>query len=177
MYEDGDGDVHVVGLLVNGTGATIHFAEVTVNFQDSSGATIATEEGVALVLSIAAGADAPFDVRLADPPAGITGYQARPGSFQTIGFLSPVRIDEAVTSFNSTHVAGTLANNSGSAYMDEVVWAAVFDASGNVLRVGGADASPDDLAPGGTATFDVPFADPAPGAASARAWADGAGGF
>jgi hypothetical protein len=177
MYEDADGDLHVVGLLQNGTGATIHFAEVTANFHNSGGTTVASDDGVALVLSIAAGADAPFEVILTDPPPGITGYTVIAGEYQSIPFLSALNISETVTAFDTTHVAGTITNNSGSEYIDVIVWAAVFDSSGNMLRVDVAEASPSEIGPGDSATFDVFFGDPAPSAASARAWADGIGGF
>jgi hypothetical protein len=72
------------------------------------------------------------------------------------------------------NVSGTVANQSTTGYRNVVVWAAVFDGNARVLRVGVANAVPDDLDPGETAAFQVIFDDPAPAtAAIARAWAEG----
>jgi hypothetical protein len=175
MYTAGDGDQVVVGLVVNGSAETIHVVEVAAVFRNAGGGTVAQESNVAPVVSIAPGQDSPFEIRLNQPPAGITSYEVFIAGTEEIPFLSAINITETVTSFSTSGVSGTLSNSSGLTYSGVTAWVAVFDAQGNVLRVAGDDAMPSEIPSGGNASFSVTFSDPAPSAASARAWTDGQG--
>ena len=172
MYTDSDGDIHIVGLVINDSNANAQIVEVVGEFLDASDDVVATETGLALVLTIAPGADSPFEVVLDNPPAGIAAFRASIGATQSIPFLQPIEISETITDFDGSHVAGTVRNDSGDPYFGVVVWSAVFDASGTVLRVAPGDSSPEDLGPGATGSFDATFDEPASGASSARAWAE-----
>ena len=171
MYTDGDGAVHVVGLVLNNSATTHQIVEVEAVFLNGTGNEIAEGTGIAFVLTIVPGTDSPFEVVLENPPAGIVGFETGIGDTQSIPFLFPFQMTETVTDFSGSHVSGTVRNDSAGMYSEVVVTVAVFDGSGNVLRIAHDGTSPEDLAAGATGSFDVSLGSVVPGVATARAWA------
>lgn len=159
------GTIHVVGLVINGLGADIGFVKVTANFYGSSGQLLATNYTFTEVSVVPAGGSSPYHILLLDPPPGIatisvsvTDYDTTPYRPAVTGLqVSVTNIYRSLT--GSVHVVGTVKNQSLRTYDYVQPIAAFLDASGNVIRTDYTFSSPDALAPGQQATFDILFLD------------------
>ncbi|MBI2766900.1 MAG: trypsin-like serine protease [Chloroflexi bacterium] len=160
-YTDILGAIWVHGEVVNGLGAPIEYVIVTARFYSASNTLLTTETGYVDLRTMSTGSYAPFTVLLVSPPAGISRVTVAVTDFTTPPYDPPVTgFSVTVTntytdSIGYAHVVGTVTNNGplSRASVEPIV--ALYDAQGIVLRVRTGYASPSNLAPGQSGTFDV----------------------
>lgn len=174
------GTIHVVGLVINGLGVDIGFVEVTANFYGSSGQLLATDYTFTEVSVVPAGGSSPYHILLFNPPPGIASISVAVTDYDTTPYRPAVAGLQLTvsniyrSSIGTVHVQGTVKNQSGRTYDYVRPIGAFLDPSGNVIRTDFTFSSPDNLAPGQQATFDMLFLDAPAGMehANLMVWVD-----
>jgi hypothetical protein len=163
---------------VKNTGAAaVKTVQVTARFFDGSQKLIGVASGLALVGTIPAGGDSPFDILYVSPPPGLATFTLAVTAWTTPAPGGPPSTLSATISSTSVSVSGTLhaigavENESSETWAAIRVVVAIYDDDGRVLRAGSAGTSPTDLVAGQSGSFDVLIAN-APEFETSRAWVD-----
>ena len=135
-HEEDDGDLHVVGEVVNSSGGSIWKVKVVGTFYDTADQVVDTGFTYTMLDIVGAGEAAPFDLILLDPPPTLDTYELQVD--YAITGSTPLRL-EVVSHTGSTsngkyHVLGEVRNqNSFTVYSVRIV-AAFYNDQDEVLR-------------------------------------------
>lgn len=156
----GDGRVlHVVGDVRNRSGRAVSSVRIAVNFYNEAGDKVYSADGASSVPVIAPGALSPFHL-VTYPPTGWSHYAFEiTSAASTAAPLAGIEVvyDSTYVEAGRYHVVGQVRNSTGRALSSLVVIAALDNGTGMVLDVADGSPTPDSLAPGARAMFDIAF--------------------
>lgn len=150
--------LHVAGEVRNDTSTTVDFVRIDARYYDVANVLIDTDFTYAYLDELAPGQKSPFKVFSFNPPAGIVRTELgvdwnvprTPDNRMVTVLSATVR-----TVSGNTEVVGEVRNDSGVALQFVQVVATFYASDGSVFDVDFTYATPDDLAPGQTASYKI----------------------
>jgi hypothetical protein len=160
-YTTADGTMHLVGEVANLGSSAASFVQLVANYYDASSRLLMTKVASTAVSVLGGSDQAPFDIVLSSPPAGITSFtvtvtdavipSSRPATDGLVATLT-----SAFTSPNGAlRLTGTVRNDGTREWRSVRPVVALYNAAGLVLFVGSTAALPSTLAPGQSGTFEM----------------------
>ncbi|MBI4499135.1 MAG: hypothetical protein HY689_14695 [Chloroflexi bacterium] len=154
------GYVHVVGEVMNPTGANVYAPQVTVTFFMPDGAP-AGQASTYTVLGLLHPQDRTGFRMLLDPRPGWSRYEVSvtSGAAALLDYRHPSVQDTGATvdANGVLHVKGEVTNDTGGTLNGTKVVVTLYDGQGRVLNVESRYSTPDDLNAGAIGAFDVTF--------------------
>lgn len=161
-YTGQAGTLHVVGLVLNNSNRNVHRVRIKGRFYDQGGRLILHASVDAYIDILRPGEQAPFDMALDQPPAGLDtfaleaeGYETADEPFLGIEFIQYAALlqESATDNARSLTIVGELTNIGAQPAGQVQVSCAVLDASGNLVDVGTTSAYGDVLESGRVIPF------------------------
>jgi len=161
-YTHRTGGTHIVGLVLNGGNRNVHQVKIGGRFYDQGGKLALQAATDAYIDILRPGEQAPFDLALDQPPAGLGEYvleaegrETADEPFLGIEFIqySALLRESATEDSQSLTIVGELTNRGAQPSNQVRVSCAVLDASGNILDVAMSPAYAGILAPGRVVPF------------------------
>ena len=158
-YVDSGGSLHIVGEVFNNTANDLRLADVPVDFYDSQGQWLGSNDGYVWLDNLPAGEKTCFHV-LTTEPAGWSYYEFGEPSGEDgrpLPNLTFLNHSGSPTDYGWYIVNGQIRNDHGLRVEWVKVLITVYDALGTVMGCDAAFAQPRDLAPSAIGTFYLPF--------------------
>ena len=164
-YDNGYGDLYVVGEIINNTSDNVTFVRVTATLHNSGGDVLRSDYSYVLIDVLAPGQKAPFKIYFSDYPTEYTTYQLLVTYSTTIesakSDVSVLSSSTWASGVGSLYTAGEVRNNTGGSIEFVKVVVTYYDAAGTVTNVDYTYTDIDILGPGQKGPFKI-FADDRP---------------
>lgn len=157
----GSTSVDAIGAVKNTTSIPMEFVKIQIDLTDSDGQLLARKETYADMDVIPTNEFSSFASYFTSIPSSVRKVAGR-----VIGCVAsdkiPLKLDitSSIDSYDELdfyHIKGVVRNSSNRVADFAQVFAFAFDADNNLVGVGEADLITNNIAPGGTASFDVEF--------------------
>jgi len=162
-YTKSNGDLHVVGEVLNSTSGSICDVRIVSTFYDASDQVVAIAAAYTMLDIVGSGEVAPFDVVVPDPPSGIDRQELQVD--YEITSTVPLRL-EVVNHSGSTqsdgnyHILGEVRNQHAFTVNSVRVVATIYNTENEVLRAIISYTVIDTLVQNQTSPFDLALIDP-----------------
>lgn len=160
-YRDDIGYFHVVGLAENVGEMNASFVEVSGTFYDADGNVVETSTTFTQRDVVPAGERSPFHLQVQDDRAEIERYKLDISAESTDdtppghGDLSTQGVTTETDSIGYYHVKGEVHNEGSKEAKSVEVIGAFYNAEGDIVGTAFTYTDPEDIEPGGTASFDL----------------------
>jgi hypothetical protein len=154
----GSTSYYVIGEVLNNTGGTVEFVKVSVALRNDQGNVVDSDYSYSMITSLSPDMKSPFQVIFIDPPTNYSHYTLTvtwSDGGEGPAVLEVLNQTSRFDSLDAFRVSGEVRNQTEhqATFVQAVV--TMYGHTGNVIGVDYSFTDPYDLAPGGTATFDV----------------------
>jgi len=162
MITDDDGDIHIMGELVNNTSSPIQIGSLAGAIFDNTGALITADTYNVSVRYLDPGETGPFRISTTGPaePVEAASYQvyvdAEVTDSVTITGLTLGDAYNYLDYYGGLHLVGEVTNNGTETYNVSLI-ASLLDAAGNIIDAASDDLAISALAPGESLPYDFNF--------------------
>ncbi len=162
VYENADGDLHVVGEVLNSRSGSICNVKIVGTFYDTADQVVGTGFVYTMLDIVGAGEAVPFDLVWLDPPSNVDSYELQVE--YAITDSAPIRVEvvshQGSTSGGDYHVLGEVRNQNTFTVNSVRVVVTFYNDQSEVLRTVLYYTALDTLSSGQKAPFDVTLPDP-----------------
>ena len=159
-FTDDFNTLTIVGEVRNDSNLTVGESDISVTFYDASGNIIDTATGETMLQTIPPGERSPFILSV-KRPAGLNSHSLRavavPVESEQGSQLSVSEVRRFEDDAGFFHVKGTVENVGNTTAKRVNVAAVIYDRSNQVINISFTYASPANIKPGESATYDIIF--------------------